>query len=850
MQFDAKSILNGIKDAIGKGIFTPEKIAQVLPLDSSYVQNFITMVLPAVIGPTPGLIGLWLAYSFLSGCRRKLPEKELKEEFQKFYQIYSSLIQKWDNFITASGIQPLTRIIGNVNRAEAESDKQKFLAGLKPTYNVIIDNLDIKREKYDVIKKQIAEKNILILGTSGSGKTVLMMRLAYDLMQAGWNCFIAQSSIITDKALSFLNQEEFASSNRVVFIDDAARGADNILQFVREIYQQSANVKIVLVEQKSRWQKTVKENLAGYNFVEEEITLTNTEAEAYINSYGGDKKLIPFAKGLLPVLIFLQKKKKTSLEKAIDDFWNPLIDKEKQLMLPILIVSSYYLDYPRAVFEKIYSDNLATIAELEKCNIISRDDTWISTWHPLISQAILKNISLTNQSKLNHLFQLLNNIPPDHKYLNFLFSIGTEILIRAEDEKDKEFIDIGIEFLTQTLKLNPKLAEAYNNRGNAYSDKGDPDPAIADYNKAIELNPKYAEAYYNRGTAYRKKGDPDRAIADYTKAIELNPKYAEAYYNRGTAYTHKKDYDRAIADCNKAIELNPNFAGAYNNRGIAYADKGDPDRAIADYTKGIELNPKFAQAYTNRGNAYYDKGDLDRAIADYTKAIELNPNSAQAYYNRGIAYRKKGDLDRAIADCNKAIELNPNSAQAYYNRGNAYSDKGDLEQAIADYTKAIELNPNSAQAYYNRGNAYYDKGDHDRAIADYTKAIELNPKLAEAYYNRGIAYTNKSDLDRAIADYNKAIELNPKLAQAYNNRGVAYRKKGDYNRAIADCNKAIELNPKFAEAMANLGRVYHKRKGDKNKAEFWYKEALKNKEFLPDKGKRVQQWLKELQEEE
>ena len=749
MQFDAKSILNGIKDAIGKRIFTPEQIAQVLSLDSSYVQNFITMVLPAVIGPTSGLIGLWLAYSFLSGCRKNIPEKELKEEFQKFYQIYLSLIQKWDNFITASGIQPLTRIIGNVNRAEAESDKQKFLAGLKPTYNVIIDNLDIKREKYDVIKKQIAEgKNILILGTSGSGKTVLMMRLAYDLMQAGWNCFIAQSSIITDKALIFLNQEEFASSNRVVFIDDAARGADNILQFVREIYQQSANVKIVLVEQKSRWQKTVKENLAGYNFVEEEITLTNTEAEAYINSYGGDKELIPFAKGLLPVLIFLQKNKETSFKKAIDDFWNPLSDREKQLMLPILIVSSYYLDYPRAVFEKIYFDNLATIAELEKCNIISTDDTWISTWHPLISQEILKNISLTNQSKLNHLSQLLNNIPPDQKYLNFLFSIGTEILIRAEDEKNKEFIDIAIEFLTQTLKLNPNFAQAYN----------------------------------NRGIAYRKKGNPDRAIADY----------------------------------NKAIELNPNDAEAYNNRGNAYADKGDPDRAIADCTKAIELNQKLAQAYNNRGNAYFLKSDYDRAIADYNKAIELNPSYAEAYNNRGNAYSAKGDLDQAIADCTKAIELNQSYAEAYYNRGIAYTNKSDPDRAIADWTKAIELNPKFAEAYTNRGNAYYDKGDPDRAIADYNKAIELNQSYAEAYNNRGNAYSAKGDLDQAIADYTKAIEL----------------------------------NQSYAKAMANLGRVYHKRKGDKNKAEFWYKKALANKEFLTDPQiKLLEQVLKELQEQ-
>ena len=66
--------------------------------------------------------------------------------------------------------------------------------------------------------------------------------------------------------------------------------------------------------------------------------------------------------------------------------------------------------------------------------------------------------------------------------------------------------------------------------------KGDYDKAIADFTEAIRLNPKIAKAYNNRGLAYENKGDYDKAIADCTEAIRLDPKFAEAYHNRGAAY--------------------------------------------------------------------------------------------------------------------------------------------------------------------------------------------------------------------------------------------------------------------------------------------------------------------------
>ena len=258
------------------------------------------------------------------------------------------------------------------------------------------------------------------------------------------------------------------------------------------------------------------------------------------------------------------------------------------------------------------------------------------------------------------------------------------------EEKQKEYEE-SIEHYTKAIDIKPDFANAYNNRGNAYGDKGDYDLAIEDYTKAIQFNPNYAEAYNNRGIAYGDKGDYDRAIEDYTKAIQLNPNDAETYYNRGNAYGDKGDYDLAIEDYTKAIQLNPNYAEAYNNRGNAYGDKGDYDRAIEDYNEAIQRNPNYDAAYNNRGNAYRNKGEYDRAIEDYTKAIQLNPNDAAAYYNRGNAYYQKGEYELAIGNFTKTIDLQPDLASAYHNRGVTRLHLQAWEESKSDLTTAKNM---------------------------------------------------------------------------------------------------------------------------------------------------------------
>ena len=152
--------------------------------------------------------------------------------------------------------------------------------------------------------------------------------------------------------------------------------------------------------------------------------------------------------------------------------------------------------------------------------------------------------------------------------------------------------------------------------------------SIKDYTRAIEINPKNAGAYNNRANAYFDKGLYDEAISDCDKALKIDATFTLAQKNRERAVKAK------------------NQAGEVEDRKSAQANES-ADEAIAKFSKAIEVNPRDADAYNRRGIAYDSNGDTDKAIADFSKA----------YVNRASDYEKMGELAKALRDRAKARQL-------------------------------------------------------------------------------------------------------------------------------------------------------------------------------------------------
>ena len=130
-----------------------------------------------------------------------------------------------------------------------------------------------------------------------------------------------------------------------------------------------------------------------------------------------------------------------------------------------------------------------------------------------------------NRQRENELLAKVERLAAEDRRLQALSAEGQE----QKKKELKEQFHNATQALT-AVEWNQKAFAVW--RDGKYTD---PKEALEYLDQAIRLDPKYAHAYNNRGFAHNNLGQYKRAVENYDQAIRLDPKNAEPYNKIGIA---------------------------------------------------------------------------------------------------------------------------------------------------------------------------------------------------------------------------------------------------------------------------------------------------------------------------
>lgn len=149
------------------------------------------------------------------------------------------------------------------------------------------------------------------------------------------------------------------------------------------------------------------------------------------------------------------------------------------------------------------------------------------------------------------------------------------------------------------------LITVYQHMLTIYHQQGDEERLFEVFDNILRLSPRHAMTYYNRGSMYSNRGEYGKALEDFDKSIKYDASYANAYNNRGLVYDGLQQYEKAVDDYSHSLILH-NSAITHFNRAKAYAALGRHEESLADYYSYLKLDP-----YDNAGL----KDEAENAIA-------------------------------------------------------------------------------------------------------------------------------------------------------------------------------------------------------------------------------------------
>ena len=258
----------------------------------------------------------------------------------------------------------------------------------------------------------------------------------------------------------------------------------------------------------------------------------------------------------------------------------------------------------------------------------------------------------------------------------------------------EEKVDEALAMLQQAIAADPNDAVAYNALGVVYSQMGDLEKALEQFDKAISLKEPYYKAIYNKFNLLIGGGRIDEAEALLKGVVERHPDHADGFINLGVLAGRRGNTESALDYFDRAIALNANDFDAYSKKGQLLVVEKRYDEALAAFNKAVEINPRFLAA---KQAATYVQDIVDKKNQGYIRVRQIMVTDGE------MAQRIKAELDKGADFAVLASRYSADASSKKFGGDLGFVKRGDLMKEIEDVIFQLEVGQVSGIVRSSRG---------------------------------------------------------------------------------------------------------------------------------------------------
>ena len=151
---------------------------------------------------------------------------------------------------------------------------------------------------------------------------------------------------------------------------------------------------------------------------------------------------------------------------------------------------------------------------------------------------------------------------------------------------------------------------------------GDFENALLKYRAVLEKNERNAQARNNLGLLYLDKGLLDDAERELQRAIFIDPRYVTARTNLGVSYMRRNRLDEAAAQFRQVLQVDARNVDALINLALVEKANGGAERAKDLLLRALTIAPRNASAHYNLAVVFDQAGETARAVDHYRSFLE------------------------------------------------------------------------------------------------------------------------------------------------------------------------------------------------------------------------------------